>query len=180
MIADRLALAMLTGLGIGRLRPAPGSIGSLSPVLIVLILVWLLGPDASAWPYDWSVNLTLAALALIFGSTCVYGGRVGERRYGCKDPPDVVADEIAGQSIALLALPWRYEPQNSALIWNLTLAATSYVAFRAFDIFKLPPCNRLQRLTGGWGILADDLVAGLYALIVAQLMARLIGPMMFN
>ncbi|MHC5023758.1 MAG: phosphatidylglycerophosphatase A [Planctomycetota bacterium] len=84
--------------------------------------------------------------------------------------------EVAGQCVALLALPWRDVATSGGWTWNLALAATAFLAFRLFDILKPPPANGMQRWPAGRGILADDLVAGLYALIATQLIARLVLP----
>lgn len=180
MSGERLRLALITGFWLGRLRPAPGTIGSLPPVLLAMILAWLLGPRISNVEYVAAINLTLAVTALIFSVVCLRHGRAAEARFGLKDPPDVVADEIAGQSIALLFLPWRSGPETSALIWNLVIAGTAFVAFRAMDIIKPPPARALQRLSGGAGILVDDLFAGLYALGLVQIMARWVWPIVLS
>ena len=89
------------------------------------------------------------------------------------------ADEVAGQAITLLFLPWRAPGEPGALAFNLTLAALAFLAFRAFDITKPPPARSLERLPGGWGILVDDLIAGAMALVVVQLIARLALPHLF-
>jgi phosphatidylglycerophosphatase A len=75
------------------------------------------------------------------------------------DPSIVVVDEVAGQMLALVAVPlqWKY-------------LVVSFILFRGFDIFKPPPLRRLERFPGGWGIILDDLGAGLYALAVMQLL----------
>jgi phosphatidylglycerophosphatase A len=172
-----ISLALLTGFWIGRLRPAPGTIGSLPAVLLALIVAWLMGPrleTATAW---WVVNVAIMGLGLTFAVVCMVFGRIGEAAFGRKDPPDVVADEIAGQSIALLFLPWSAGPETDALIWNMTLAGTAFVAFRLTDITKPPPAGAMQRLPHGAGILVDDLIAGAYALAITQLMARVIWPL---
>ena len=171
MKSTRLPTALLTGFGLGLLRPAPGTIGSLPPVLLALILAWLLGPRLGAAQYAWTINLVLLALLIGFSFVCIAFGDSAEQIFNRKDPPDVVADEIAGQSIALLFLPWRSGPDPDALIWNLTIASTAYVVFRFMDIMKPQPARALQRLKAGWGILVDDLIAGFYALLVAQIMA---------
>jgi phosphatidylglycerophosphatase A len=171
-----VALALLTGFYLGRLRPAPGTIGSLPPVILALILAWLLGPRVDATTSLVIVNGTLAGLCVFFAIICLCLGRVAEDAFGSKDPPDVVADEIAGQSIALLFLPWRAGPDTDALIWNLILAGTAFVAFRFTDIVKPPPAAGMQRLPHGLGILVDDLVAGVYALAITQVMVRAVWP----
>ena len=75
------------------------------------------------------------------------------------DPSIVVVDEVAGQMLALVAVP---------LEWNYLVV--SFILFRGFDIFKPPPLRSLERFPGGWGIMLDDLGAGLYALVVMQLL----------
>lgn len=158
-------LALVTVFGLGLLRPAPGTWGSLpGPALALLML-------ASGAP-AWAVNAALGGVAVVFGAACASLGARAERRFGMKDPPQVVADETAGQCVALLALPW-----GEGAGWNLLLAATAFVAFRVFDILKPPPIDALQRARGGWGILLDDVLAGVYALAAAQLAARLLWPL---
>ncbi len=157
-------LAMVTVLGLGLLRPAPGTWGSLPGPALALAM---LASGATVW----AVNAALGGVAVVFGAACALLGARAERRFGRKDPPQVVADETAGQCIALLALPWR-----ESFGWNALLAATAFAAFRTFDVLKPPPIDALQRLGGGWGILLDDVLAGIYALVAAQLAARLLWP----
>ena len=159
--------ALVTVFGLGLLRPAPGTWGSLPPPLLVLALLW---SGAALWV----VNVTLVLLGAAFGIACARFGHLAEHRYGAKDPRQVVADETAGQCVALLLLPWRNVAEAGAWTWNIALAATAFGAFRVLDILKPPPINGLQRIGGGRGILIDDLVAGVYALAVTQLVARFI------
>ena len=76
-----------------------------------------------------------------------------------KDPQFVVIDEVAGQLIALIAVP---------LAWKTFLAG--FILFRVFDIIKPPPVRQLERLPEGTGIVLDDVAAGLYALMIMQLL----------
>jgi phosphatidylglycerophosphatase A len=165
---------LLTGMGLGRLRPGPGTWGSLPPPVLALALVALLGGDGLTSTDRWIVSGAVIALGVVFGVACVVLGGWAERHWGRKDPGDVVADEIAGQALVVIGLPWRSFGEPGGTAWNATLAATAFAAFRVFDITKPPPANQLQRIPGGWGILIDDLVAGVYALIVTQLMVRLV------
>jgi phosphatidylglycerophosphatase A len=159
--------ALVTVFGLGLLRPFPGTWGSLPPPLLALALLW---SGAALWV----INVTLVLLGAAFGIACVRFGSLAEDRYGAKDPRQVVADETAGQCVALLLLPWRDVSEAGAWSFDAALAATAFVAFRLFDILKPPPINQLQRAPGGRGILADDLLAGVYALVVAQIAARFI------
>ena len=161
--------ALVTVFGLGLLKPAPGTWGSLPPPALVLLLLWL-------GAADWTVNLALILGALVFSIACVTFGHWAEQHFHGKDPRQVVADEAAGQSVALLLLPWREAAGGEQWAWNITLAGTAFVAFRLFDIVKPPPIRGMEKIEGGWGILLDDLVAGLEALVVTHLMAWLIWP----
>jgi phosphatidylglycerophosphatase A len=103
----------------------------------------------------------LASLALVVALAAIGipAGTSVARTQGKADPSIVVIDEAAGQMLALVAAPlqWKY-------------LVVSFILFRGFDIFKPPPLRRLERFPGGWGIMLDDLGAGLYALAVLQLL----------
>lgn len=165
----RVQWLLMTAFGLGRLKPAPGTWGSLPPPLLALALIAL---HCNAL----TINIALAAIALLFSIACISLGGWSEKHFECEDPPQVVSDEVAGQSLALLLMPWQMGGAENAWLWNLALAATAFLTFRFFDILKPPPIGRLQRLPKGWGILADDLAAGLAALLVTQALARLVYP----
>lgn len=141
---------LATGLGVGFLPGAPGTWGS------------LLGLGIAESLHRWA---GLSALGLLAAGVAVVGvvtsGRVAAvRREG--DPGEVVIDEVAGQALALwvvhLARSWKL-PAGPA--WSGV--ALSFVLFRLLDIFKPGPIARLERLPGGLGVMADDLLAGLVA-----------------
>lgn len=157
-------LALLTVLGLGYLR-APGTWGSAATAALVLGVVSA-GADPAA------TNLVLVAIVALFSLVCVIDGRWAEQHFGVKDPGQVVADEAAGQAVAMLGLPWAAAGDAA----NLVLAGTALVAFRLFDILKPPPIGTVQRVGGGWGILLDDLLAGIAALAAAHAVAWLILP----
>ena len=151
---------IVTGMGLGKLRPAPGTWGSLPPVVLAMVL-------ALAETNPRHIDMALAMLGLVFGIGCLVWGQGAESRYGKKDPGAVVADEVAGQSLALMWLPW------STNGWRVVATcAIAFFMFRIFDILKPPPARGWQRLEGGLGILIDDLVAGLYALVATQIIVR--------
>ncbi|MHC4908941.1 MAG: phosphatidylglycerophosphatase A family protein [Planctomycetota bacterium] len=163
-------LWFLTAGGLGLMRPAPGTWGSLPPVVMAGGLA-LLGVNG------WMLDASLILLCLVGGIACVRFGHLAEAAWGKKDPGQVVADEVAGQALTLLFLPWRRPDEDGAIAFNLALAAVGFLAFRAFDITKPPPARNLERIRGGWGILVDDLVAGAMALAVVQVVARFaLGP----
>lgn len=172
----RGAFLLLTAGGLGHMRPASGTWGSTPPPALALVLVFTLGGDGITAGDIRVIDAALVVLALIFSWACVAFGGLAEARFGRKDPGQVVADEVAGQAIVLLALPWRPFTDTSSFVWNTAVAATAFFAFRVCDIVKPPPANGLQRLPAGWGILVDDLVAGAYALIATQLIVRLVLP----
>jgi phosphatidylglycerophosphatase A len=123
------------------------------------------------------IEIALVLFGLIFAVACVRFGGEAERELARKDPPEIVADEVAGQVIPLLFLPWRPPVDGPSWGWNIALAATAFITFRIFDISKFPPARQTERLGRGWGILVDDLVAGMYALIVTQVIVRVALPL---
>jgi phosphatidylglycerophosphatase A len=182
-----------TGFGSGRLRPAPGTWGSLAG-----LIVWLLFAIAMARPVEtWAIRsagerlywfvhagLELSFLALPAAMTWL-AIRASDRvvaETGEKDPGYIVADEWAGMFVALWPVRWLVIGNLHRLAlpggWRFAvLLAIPFLAFRVVDIFKPWPCRQLQDLPGGQGIVADDVVAGLYAIpltlaLVPFLMAR--------
>jgi phosphatidylglycerophosphatase A len=140
---ERPLLWIATGLGFGYAPIASGTFGSLwGPPL-----VW--GLTELGWTERWLL-VPAAVMALIGGPICA----IGVRRFGDKDPSEVVYDEIAAFPIALALVPF-----------NLATAFASFFVFRLFDIVKPWPCRRLEHLPGGWGVLLDDLMAGVYTAI---------------
>lgn len=155
-----------TAFGLGYLKPASGSWGSLLPVAVAMLLILVgSGPVYGPWTY----HAVLIGLILVFGLACVVSGDRTEAQFGKKDPSQVVGDEVVGMSIALIALPVGWDSSFWAILWPLVAA---FLVFRFFDITKIPPANLLQRLPGGWGILLDDVAAGLWALLVLQIFLR--------
>jgi len=173
----KLPPLFLTAFGLGHLRPAPGTWGSALPAAIALLLVVGLGVNGFSARDGWIINVVLVLLLLVFSYACLAWGDWAEAWYAKKDPGQVVADEVAGQAIALLALPWRAIIDDGgmrwdALLFNTIAAATAFLAFRLFDITKPPPAQQLQAWPSGVGILIDDIFAGGYALIATQLLVR--------
>ncbi|MBY0308608.1 MAG: phosphatidylglycerophosphatase A, partial [Phycisphaerales bacterium] len=166
---------LITTFGLGLLRPAPGTWGSLPPC--ALAAAWAvagrargLGSVGNALWYT-----VMVFMALYFSWVCVKFGDRAEAEFGRKDPSQVVADETAGMAVTLLFMPhaWLIVPgatlQQSltrTMFAQLAAIALAFVLFRIADILKLPPANGLQRFKGGWGILLDDLVAGVQAGVV--------------
>ncbi len=156
---------LLTVMGLGRLRPAPGTWGSAAAVCFCLGMLWS-GASGSV------VTISLLAVVVVFSIACVALGPWAEKHFGRSDPPQVVADEVAGQALALVLAPWHTTGDGN--LWNLAMAGTAFAAFRFFDILKPPPIQQIQRAPAGWGILLDDLLAGAAALGVVQLVFRVL------
>ncbi len=164
-LKDYLALAIAT-CGVGYLPLAPGTWGSLLAVGIYL----LVRISIASHPTDTSPivsplgflagELIVIAIVTLLG---IWAASRTERVLKVKDPGKVVVDEVAGQLIALLPLPLtRIAP------WPV-LVILAFLLFRFFDIVKPYPARRLESLNGGWGIMADDIIAGVYAAIVVAL-----------
>lgn len=164
--APRLTLS--TTFGLGHLRPAPGTWGSLPPVALAVFLL-LLGIRPDTTPVLFAFIFLL--VALVFTLVCVLQGDAAEARFGRKDPSEVVADETAGQAVALMAVPVVAASAWGSFGWIVL----SFFLFRLADILKPLPASRLQHVPGGWGIVLDDLVAGLYAGLGVLLIMLLIA-----
>ena len=150
--------------GLGRLPVAPGTWGSL-PTAIIFGLMWQLYASGI------SISIAMAALALAGSIVCVRFAPVVIRATGKSDPGEVVADELAGQAVTFLFIPFlTLETFSTGQIWVTTVAG--FLLFRLFDIAKPWPIRRLEKLPEGWGVLADDLLAGVYAAIVLQIIIR--------
>lgn len=153
-------LQWVTFFGLGHMRPFPGTWGSLPPLLLGVILLTVV-PDTAAWMVMRAVMLPIA---VVFTLACVFLGDKAEARYGRKDPSQVVADEVAGMSLCLMLMP--AIPAGWGAVLSLVMA---FVFFRAMDIVKPWPARGLQDVPGGWGVVLDDLAAGVLAALVLWL-----------
>jgi len=131
--------AVATGFGSGYSPVAPGTAGS----LVGLALFWPLQ----------RLGLGLQGIVVVaaFVLGVVVAGDVA-RRLGRKDPGIVVVDEVVGMWVSLLAVPF-----------TPGAALAGFLVFRIMDVLKPFPARRLEGLPGGWGIMADDVMAGIYA-----------------
>ncbi|HEY6414499.1 MAG TPA: phosphatidylglycerophosphatase A [Edaphobacter sp.] len=141
-----------TFFGAGFLKPGPGTYGSIAALLLWYGAAHALNPS----PVALAIGTTIAAVVVTLIG--IPAATIVARESGREDPGHVVIDEAAGQLIALIAIPadWRH-------------AALSLLLFRLFDILKPPPIRQLERLPAGTGIMLDDVAAGLFALVCAQL-----------
>lgn len=157
----------LTTFGLGFLRPAPGSWGSLPPVVMAWVLM-------SAGVTHGVLMWALIAVLVTSSVVCIAFGRYAERRFGRKDAAEVVADETAAQCLPLLALPaaWGGSVWAGLPGWLEAgvLCGACFVLFRAADVWKPWPARQLESLPHGWGVLIDDLIAALYAALVMRIL----------
>ena len=140
-------ILIATGLGLGFSPIAPGTVGALGGCLIAYLLT----------QYTVFHVLVLASLIVLFFFLGVYSSNKLEPVWG-KDPSKIVIDEVVGMWIALLMIPSG---------WIYSVAA--FILFRFFDIYKPLFINKMENLKGGWGIMMDDVLAGIYANVIIQL-----------
>lgn len=163
----RVRTACITVLGSGFAPVASGTWGSLVAVGVFLLLWWgtaELGASRGALESLLVLGVALASwLSVAWGSWAV-------ERFRSRDPKPFVLDEFAGQWMSLLVLPIALQ----ADWWSVgCVVGGQFVLFRILDVIKPPPARQAERLRDGWGILTDDLVAGLYANLVGQCVWRL-------
>ncbi len=147
MIQNMLAVLLATWFGSGRLPGAPGTWGSLAALPFGWVIIVRSGP----------LGLAIATMLVFFVGVVASGHYA--KLLGTKDPGSAVIDEVAGQWLALL--PVAYFSPSNWLFYGL-----AFIAFRLFDIWKPWPVRKFELLPGGWGIMVDDIVAGLYALAI--------------
>ncbi|MBN1125921.1 MAG: phosphatidylglycerophosphatase A [Sedimentisphaerales bacterium] len=147
--------------GLGWLPIAPGTWGSLPPVVLFAGLSLLKTPP-------WCITIAMTVLVILASWGCIAFASSAISACGKEDPGEVVLDEVAGQAITFMVIP---ALPSVGSVW--IIAAAGFLSFRFFDILKLWPCKRLEKFPAGWGILLDDLMAGVYAAVVVQLIIRL-------
>ena len=136
--------------GLGRLPVAPGTWGSLPPMLLFALMCYF-GSSAVA------VSTVMAILALIGSVICIKFAPAIIAATDEADPREVVADEFSGQAVTFLLIA-------AVRISNILVTGLlGFLLFRFFDILKPWPIRKLEKLPSGWGILLDDLLAGAYA-----------------
>ena len=141
-------LVLATGFGLGQSRIMPGTCGTLLGVPLAWMLMQL--------PWIWLQILILMLGVLV----AVYLSGRAEKLIGGKDPQSIVVDEYLTYPITILGIsnPW-------ALL-------TGFILHRIFDIIKPPPIRQVQHIQGGWGIVLDDLIAAIIALLINAVIFR--------
>jgi phosphatidylglycerophosphatase A len=148
-----IAFLIGTWFGCGYAPVAPGTAGSLAAVLIAIALHHYGG-------YGRGTLLLFTAIVLAPG---IWAAGVVEKQTNQADPRIVVVDEVIGQWITLAGA--------ATFNWKTWLAA--FALFRFLDVWKPPPVRQLEKLPGGWGIVADDVMAGLYGALAIFVLDRL-------
>jgi phosphatidylglycerophosphatase A len=143
---NRFILFLSTGFGVGFSPFVPGTMGTLIAIPLYLILSSIPSPV-----YEWTV------IAFFFLASWV--SDKAQSHWGKKDDQRIVIDEIMGFLTAMMWVP------RTALFITL-----GFVFFRLFDIAKPPPVRRLERVGGGYGVVLDDVMAGVYANIVLHIL----------
>jgi phosphatidylglycerophosphatase A len=143
----RLAVFLATAAYCGYFPVAPGTVGSAAGLIVYLLVVWTRSPIVEA---------CLIAAIFVVGT---WAATHAERYFGGIDPGPVVIDEVLGMLVTLAFIPagWR-------------AAVAGFLLFRVYDVIKPYPANRLETFHGGFGIMADDFMAGVYANISLRLL----------
>jgi phosphatidylglycerophosphatase A len=142
----RLAFAIATVFKAGYIPIAPGTVGS----IIGLLVFWLIKDYAS-----FTIEMFVAATLFFAG---VWASTIVEQVLERHDPGVVIVDEVVGMLVALMLLP----P-------TITVTFLAFLLFRVFDIIKPYPARRCEQLSRGWGIMMDDVVAGLYVNVLIHI-----------
>jgi phosphatidylglycerophosphatase A len=150
--ATRVALVIATALGAGYSPIASGTAGS----AVALLILWLV-------PFS-RVGLVVFFVVVTVAGT--WAAHVAEAAVGSKDPGVIVLAEVAGMTRSVLALP---------LPLTVPVLVVGFVMFRIFDVVKPFPAGRSQALRGGVGVMIDDIIAGLYALILLVALRAVTG-----
>jgi len=147
--------------GLGYLPKVPGTWGSLGAAIIFFLIAMLGLTPSTLWTLFAILAVIVAALGIALGRwSCDF--------YKSKDPKPFVIDEVAGQWISFLFLPF------TGVAGLFIMVTVQFFLFRISDIIKPAPARQAESLPYGWGIVTDDLMAGVYANLVGQIIFRLI------
>lgn len=150
--------------GLGWLPVAPGTWGSLPPAVVFGLMAQFHAPAVA-------IAIVMAALIVVASVACVICVPAVATIVGKTDPGEVVIDEVAGQAVAFLAVPWLLPAEASSTQFWL-VAGVGFLLFRVIDITKPWPIKKLEAFPAGWGVLADDLLAGVFAAAILAVGVR--------
>lgn len=162
--ADWIAVFVATGFGAGFIPFGPGTWGSVVGLLITYGLIAVFGSDVLL------LQNSLIAASVVSAALGIWAGNRAEKIFDRKDAGQIVIDEVCGQIISFVFIA----PYLTKLVpqWHWWMVA-GFALFRAFDIFKPYPINKLQDLSGGFGVMMDDVLAGIYAAVILSLLMLL-------
>ena len=155
-IQKLLTRVLATSLGLGYSPIAPGTAGTLLPMAVLILAQPT--PQMRGWPL-----LVVTVAVFLVGVVVAFWG---ERLWTKEDPGFVTIDEVAGYLTGVLFVSCA--PGN-----EIYLYIAAFFLFRLFDIIKPPPARASERLPGGWGIMTDDIFAGIYTNVVLQVVVAL-------
>ena len=155
-----------TCFGLGWMPVAPGTWGSLPPAIVFGLLMYCCAPGLAT-------TIVMAVMLVVGCVACVWCAPASIVATGRQDPGEVVMDEFAAQALTFLAVPL-LAPRNLCGWESLAIAAFGFLMFRLFDILKPGPIRKLERFPAGWGILADDLGAGVVSAVLVYVAMVLI------
>src|SRR5215475_3399902 len=163
--ADLIAVFIATGFGAGFIPFGPGTWGSIVGLLIAYELIKFFGSDAIL------LQNFLIAAGVISAALGLWASHRAEKIFDRKDASQIVIDEVCGQIISFVFIaPYLTRLGQSWRWWMLV----GFALFRAFDIFKPYPINKLQDLSGGFGVMMDDVLAGIYAAALLSFLLMLV------
>jgi phosphatidylglycerophosphatase A len=148
-----VSAVLASGLGVGLIPLAPGTFGSLEGIGLAVSAGFFLR-RRGLLPGEVAGIEGIAALVLLFLAVWIAGR--AEQAAGVRDPGAIVIDEVVGQWISVLPVPLIPDPRLRLGLWVF-----GFLLFRFLDIVKPGPIRKLQELPGGWGIVFDDVLAGL-------------------
>jgi phosphatidylglycerophosphatase A len=159
-LTELLAIFIATGFGSGFIPVSPGTVGSLVGLGIAYCLISILSLDVVV------LQNSMIAVSLVLAALGIWSSNRAEDIFEQKDPGQIVVDEVCGQVITFVFVaPYlvRLGPQ-----WRWWMIG-GFALFRLFDIFKPFPLAHLERLSGGLGVMMDDIVAGIYAAVILSI-----------
>lgn len=145
---NRVHHLIATVFGLGHFPFAPGTVGSLAGLVLCLFL-------------HWNMILYTSVFLILFVFGVISSGKV-EEEAGYRDPSTVVIDEFACIFVAFLFVPI-----------SAPLVIVGFILYRIFDIIKVPPMKHAENIKGGWGIMLDDLIGGVYTNFILQILVYL-------
>ena len=149
--------------GLGYIPWAPGTWGSLVGLIIGAMSVRVI---EGLGYLGWSLSLLLLFPLVLIFILCAISCSEAERTLGVHDAPAIILDEAWAMTFIVILNPWAVSSWPGLLF-------IAFLLFRFFDIVKPPPLKHLARLTGGWGIMADDLGAAIYTVVILWVMTFL-------